>query len=157
MSDYICRLMQETELEEVNEFVHKAGDFAWSSLSIQESFLSSNDQSFVLIAEHDNAASKHPLLGYAVIQTVLDESHLLNIVIKKQEQGKGLGTYFLQQIIGLVKQENQASLLLEVRSSNSTAIKLYENLGFKRNAIRKNYYPALDGREDAWLYSLSLE
>ena len=83
MSAYSYRLMQEADVEEVIEFVQKAGDFSWSPQSIQESLLSHNDQSFVLIA-----ANKHSIIGYAVIQTVLDESHLLNIVIKKQDQGK---------------------------------------------------------------------
>ncbi|PCJ39493.1 MAG: ribosomal-protein-alanine N-acetyltransferase [SAR86 cluster bacterium] len=155
MSNYICRLMQEADLNEVIELVQQAGDFAWSPKNIQESVLSSNDKSFVLSAA---SGSKNTgiVLGYAVIHTVLDESHLLNIVIKKKAQGKGLGDYLLQQLIDFVKAQNQHLFLLEVRASNSKAIKLYENVGFKRNGIRKAYYPAETGREDAWLYSLSL-
>ena len=152
MSGYICRLMQQAELDEVIELAHKAGNFSWSPKIIQETFLSNINNSFVL-----GTIKESEVLGYAVIHKVLDESHLLNIVIKKQEQGKGLGTHFLQQLIDVVKQSNQDSLLLEVRSSNVKAIKLYEKFGFKRSDIRKAYYPTVEGREDAWLYSLSLE
>ena len=157
MSDYICRLMQQSELDEVAQLVKKAGDFAWSPLIIQLSFFSPNDNSFVLSTMNVGAINESAVLGYAVIHTVLDESHLLNIVIKKQNQSKGLGTNFLKQLINVVKQKNQKSLLLEVRSSNAKAIKLYEKFGFKRSGIRKAYYPIEKGREDAWLYSLSLD
>ena len=152
MSDYNCRLMLETELDDVVDLVQKAGDFAWSPQNIQESLLSINDQSFVL-----TTVTSSVVIGYSVIHTVLDESQLLNIVIKKQEQAKGLGWIFLQQLIELLKSQHQSSLLLEVRASNTKAIKLYEKFGFNRSGIRKAYYPLKNDREDAWLYSLSLE
>ena len=37
------------------------------------------------------------------------------------------------------------SITLEVREDNISAIKVYEKLGFKRKAIRKNYYDGVDG------------
>lgn len=151
MSDYISRLMLQTDLHEVIKLVQGTSDFAWTAQNIQQSYLSANDESFVL-AQADGAE----LLGYAVIHTVLDESQLLNIAIKKDKQGMGLGTLFLQQLIEHVRQRNQSILALEVRASNAPAISLYEKYGFKKNGTRKAYYKAVDGREDAWLYSLSL-
>ncbi len=151
MADYICRLMQETELNEVVELVQNASDFAWSPENIEGSFRSVNDQSFVLYS-----LSRNDVLAYAVIHTVLDESHLLNLVVDKKEQGKGLGSYFIKQLIKFLKNQNQHSLLLEVRASNAAAIKLYENIGFQLDGARKDYYPKGKGREDARLYSLSL-
>ena len=151
MSEYRCRLMQEAELDKVIELVQQAGKFAWTPQNIQQSFVSTHASSYVFCS-----VEKQKLLGYAVIHKVLDESHLLNIVIKKQEQAKGLGTAFLQQLISMLKQENLKSLMLEVRASNLAAIRLYEQLGFQRDGHRSAYYPSSNGREDAWLYSLSL-
>jgi ribosomal-protein-alanine N-acetyltransferase len=45
---------------------------------------------------------------------------------------------------------------LEVRPSNPGAIHLYENIGFRRVGLRKGYYQASPGREDAWVYKLTL-
>jgi len=45
----------------------------------------------------------------------------------------------------------------EVRPSNKLAIKLYEKLGFNEIGVRRNYYPAHQGREDALLLALSLD
>lgn len=152
MSDYNCRLMLETDLDDVVALVKKADDFAWSSQNIQESFYSINDKSFVL-----STTTNIEVLGYAVIHTVLGESQLLYIAIKKQQQAKGLGEQFLQQLIELLKSQQQSSLLLEVRASNAKAIRLYEKLGFNRSGIRKAYYPLGNAKEDACLYSLSLD
>jgi len=151
MSDYISRLMLESDLDEVIKLVQGASDFAWTPQNIQQSYLSDNDESFVF-----TLADEAELLGYAVIHTVLDESQLLNIAIRKDQQGRGLGILFLQQLIKHSRQHNQSSLALEVRASNAPAISLYEKYGFQKNGTRKAYYKAVSGREDAWLYSLSL-
>jgi ribosomal-protein-alanine N-acetyltransferase len=47
-------------------------------------------------------------------------------------------------------------MFLEVRPSNISAIVLYENIGFSEMAIRRGYYPAQNGREDAVLMGLAL-
>ena len=49
-----------------------------------------------------------------------------------------------------------ATLWLEVRASNATAIALYESLGFNEATIRRNYYPTTDGREDAIIMALPI-
>jgi [ribosomal protein S18]-alanine N-acetyltransferase len=49
-----------------------------------------------------------------------------------------------------------ATLLLEVRPSNSAAIQLYHSVGFNEIGVRKNYYPAPQGREDALMLALHL-
>jgi ribosomal-protein-alanine N-acetyltransferase len=47
-------------------------------------------------------------------------------------------------------------MFLEVRPSNISAIALYENMGFCEMAVRRGYYPAPNGREDAILMGLAL-
>jgi [ribosomal protein S18]-alanine N-acetyltransferase len=48
------------------------------------------------------------------------------------------------------------NMFLEVRASNQTAISLYESMGFCEMSIRRGYYPANSGREDAVLMGLAL-
>ena len=48
-------------------------------------------------------------------------------------------------------------VFLEVRPSNTVAIQLYESMGFERIGLRKGYYQAVGGREDALVYKLTLE
>ena len=48
------------------------------------------------------------------------------------------------------------TVFLEVRPSNTWAIALYEDMGFNEIGIRKGYYPAENGREDAIMLALQL-
>ena len=48
------------------------------------------------------------------------------------------------------------SLLLEVRPSNAEALRLYRQYGFEPIGIRRGYYPARRGREDAIVMRVSL-
>jgi ribosomal-protein-alanine N-acetyltransferase len=87
---------------------------------------------------------------------VLDEAHLLNLSIAKTYQKQGLGRTLLEHMVDIAKNNQMANMFLEVRQSNISAIALYEIMGFNEMAIRRNYYPATNGREDAVLMGLAL-
>lgn len=101
--------------------------------------------------EHDGQ-----LAGYAVLMLVLDEAHLLNISIAMEFQGLGLGRNLLEHVIYIARGHGAQMMFLEVRPSNKTAISLYESIGFNEFSVRKGYYPAAKGREDAILMGLAL-
>lgn len=145
------RLMQEQDLEAVIALVQEASEFAWTAKKILASLRSEHDSSY-LLCEQDSGQ----IVGYAVLHHVLDECHLLNIAILKKQQGKGLGRLLLKRLIDEVSGKSYRTMYLEVRASNQIAIRLYEGLGFIRGSVRRAYYPARNGREDALLYSLSL-
>ena len=92
------------------------------------------------------------LVGFAVMQTVLDESELLTIGIMPEFQGRGLGKSLLSAALSEVKKRGAKKCFLEVRVSNLPALSLYEKTGFKKNGIRKNYYAktAVLPAEDAY-------
>jgi ribosomal-protein-alanine N-acetyltransferase len=94
--------------------------------------------------------------GYAVMMSVLDEAHLLNISIAGERQGQGLGRALLNHLVDTARRHGATMMFLEVRPSNKNAIALYESMGFNEFSIRKGYYPAHNGREDAILMGLAL-
>lgn len=96
------------------------------------------------------------VIGYAVLMMVLDEAHLLNISIAKVYQGCGLGRRLLEHVIKVARGHKGHMMFLEVRPSNKSALRLYENMGFNEFSVRKGYYPAANGREDAILMGLAL-
>ena len=96
------------------------------------------------------------IIGYALLMMVLDEAHLLNLSVAKSHQKQGLGRYLLEHMLQIAQNHKAANMFLEVRPSNISAIALYENLGFCEMAVRRNYYPAHDGREDAVLMGLAI-
>ena len=75
--------------------------------------------------------------GFIHIQNGLDIIDLLNIIVKPEYQNQGIGSVLLKYIIE-IKQDKK--IMLEVRSKNINAIKLYQKYDFKIINIRKNYY-----------------
>lgn len=91
------------------------------------------------------------VIGYAVMMMAAGEAHLLNLGIAGDWQGRGMGRRFLLHLIRLAREYHADSMFLEVRPSNIAARRLYATEGFREIAVRKKYYPAEDGREDAIL------
>lgn len=91
------------------------------------------------------------VIGYSVMMMAAGEAHLLNLGIAGDWQGRGMGRRFLLHLIRLAREYHADSMFLEVRPSNIAARRLYATEGFREIAVRKKYYPAEDGREDAIL------
>lgn len=75
--------------------------------------------------------------GFIHIQNGLDIIDLLNIIVKPEYQNQGIGSVLLKYIID---NKQDKKIMLEVRSKNINAIKLYQKCDFKIINIRKNYY-----------------
>jgi len=102
-------------------------------------------------------AVANEIVGYAVMMPALDEVQLLDIGIAKTMQRTGLGKKLLQDMLMLARNQKFIRMLLEVRSSNAAAIALYRKVGFTDIGLRRGYYPAAHGREDAIVMEYKLE
>lgn len=94
--------------------------------------------------------------AYGLISIGANEAHILNICVAPALQGRGLGKKMLRKLLDTAEQKSVDSVFLEVRASNEVAIQLYEQEGFNRIGIRKDYYPATDGKEDALVFARAL-
>ena len=96
------------------------------------------------------------LIGYAIVMTALDEAHLLNFAVASQWQRYGVGSAFLRFLVDRATNAKLDVIYLEVRPSNAAGLRLYERFGFKQLGVRKDYYPAMTGREDALFLGLNI-
>ncbi|MDA8272758.1 MAG: ribosomal protein S18-alanine N-acetyltransferase [Deltaproteobacteria bacterium] len=90
---------------------------------------------------------KSKIIAFFIFYTVLDEMHILDITVAKNEQSKGIGTFMLNYILKKYIDLGIKYFYLEVRVSNARAINLYKKFGFKIFMLRKGYYG--DNKEDA--------
>ena len=97
------------------------------------------------------------LVGYFVAMAGVDELHLLNITVAPALQGQGYGSLLLHRVQALARRLQLPRLLLEVRGSNERARGLYLRRGFADVGLRRGYYPATQGREDALVMSLAVD
>lgn len=96
------------------------------------------------------------LVGYFILMTGAGEAHLLNLSIAAPWQRRGHGSTLLREAAELAVKQGAATLFLEVRPSNLAAQSLYKRFGFQKIAVRRDYYPAHGGREDALVLRLPL-
>ena len=100
----------------------------WSKNALAESLDNESIKSFVL--EDDNE-----VVAFASY-LVADDAELVFIVTDKTKLRKGYGKILLQETLNTLN----LPCVLEVRESNSPAIKLYESFGFELLGKRKNFY-----------------
>ena len=96
------------------------------------------------------------LLGYFILMAAANEAHLLNLSVAARHQRSGHGRTLLREAIDIARRRAARSVFLEVRPSNYAAQVLYTRSGFRRIAVRRGYYPAHSGREDALVYTVAL-
>jgi [ribosomal protein S18]-alanine N-acetyltransferase len=94
--------------------------------------------------------------GYGIMSQGAGEAHILNICIRDDLRSGGIGRRLMTLLLERARAAAMQDVFLEVRPSNPVAIGLYESLGFLRVGVRKGYYQATGGREDAWVYKLPL-
>lgn len=143
------RVMLDEDLAEVHAIEKSANRFPWSVKNFSDS-LDAGHYAWVFCDPYD------AIIGFAIVQLVLDEAHLLNICVRPDMQRQGYGRRILEHIIDYTKSRSAVLLVLEVRLSNHRAQQLYEQFGFNEMTIRRGYYPAEQGREDAILMGLDL-
>lgn len=85
------------------------------------------------------------LVGYLVLSRYDTVWHLMNVAVEPARQHQGIGRALLEEMIDRTGAEEQYTL--EVRTSNTPAIRLYESLGFRSAGKRARYYR--DTGEDA--------
>jgi len=143
------REMKVTDIDDVIKIEQEANHFPWSRKNIEDC-LKAHNNAWVFVN------NLNEIIAYTIVQKVVDEAHLLNICVKPSEQGQGLGRKVLNHVIDFSESISSVLILLEVRSSNQRAQSLYLQAGFNEMSVRKNYYPAKEGREDAVLMGLDL-
>lgn len=110
----------------------------WSENAIRESMDAGT--TFYVARINDTVA------GYMGISKIAGEGYVTNIAVLPEYRRLGIGKKILQYAIDNSKDELEF-ISLEVRSSNTAAISLYEKLGFESVGIRKRFY--INPTEDA--------
>ncbi|WP_371230846.1 ribosomal protein S18-alanine N-acetyltransferase [Pseudomonas sp. QE6] len=148
MSDAVSfRLMTEADLDAVLKIEYAAFSHPWTRGIFADAL---NSYECWVMFEGTQQ------VGHGVIQLILDEAHLLNITVKPESQGRGLGLTLLEHLMKRAHERGAVECFLEVRESNQPAYRLYERYGFNEVGRRRGYYPAVGGREDALVMACTL-
>ena len=95
------------------------------------------------------------IAGYSISTLVYDEIHVFKIAVASCHRRKGVAVELLSDTFSFYEKMGALSVVLEVRTTNTPAITLYEKLGFEILRTRRNYYGR--GKGDAYVMGLALE
>ncbi|MBQ3156059.1 MAG: ribosomal protein S18-alanine N-acetyltransferase [Clostridia bacterium] len=139
-SEYSIRRMTTADVDGVAAVEAATFPTPWS----RDAFASEmkNVAARYLVAEKEGR-----VIGYAGAWIILDESHITNIAVLKDERGQGIGRALTEGLMQYLSNLGAAYATLEVRKSNEVAQNLYKSLGFIKLGVRKRYYE--DNGEDA--------
>lgn len=145
----ILRDMTEADLDAVLRIERGVHTHPWTPGNFSDA-LRSKYQCKVYESETDG------MLGFAVMMLAVDEAELLDIAIDSRHQRHGWGGRLLGELFALARRHEMYRMVLEVRASNLAAIRFYRKAGFADIGLRRDYYQAQNGREDAILMGREL-
>jgi len=87
------------------------------------------------------------IVGFAGVNALDEDAHLMNIAVRRDMQGRGIGRELIVSAMERAAGLGARRITLEVRPGNAVAIALYESLGLRSVGVRPGYY--LDTGEDA--------
>ncbi len=126
------------------------GQEGWTAGAIGDVLLGSGG--FIVASNNKEAAT-----GFALFRQTVDEAELITLAVDPDYQRRGIAQRLLASAIKYLSERECASIFLEVRADNMPARTLYENNGFVRAGLRKNYYKTSNGeRLDAVIFKLGL-
>ena len=89
------------------------------------------------------------IIGFGGCWISFEEAQVTNIALTAVQRGRGLGKALMTRLMCAAAVRGAARMTLEVRPSNASARRLYEELGCAPIGVRKKYYQ--DNDEDAIL------
>ena len=97
------------------------------------------------------------MAGYGIMSLGAGEAHILNICVRAEFRRLGIARALMTYLLSRARSAGMREAFLEVRPSNTIAAHLYATLGFEKVGMRRGYYQAVGGREDAAVLRLNLD
>ena len=148
MADVVVRQATEKDVDDIYEIEHLCFPDPWSRDALMYELVE-NPRAFYIVAELDGQ-----VVGYAGLWWIGDEGHITNVAVRPGFRNRKIGEGIVDVMLEFTSEEGIAHHTLEVRRSNTPAIKLYEKAGFSVEGVRRGYY--LNTGEDAlimWRHS----
>lgn len=145
----VIRDMRQHDVPRIAAIEREAYEFPWSPGIFRDCLLAGYTG---LVEEY-----RGEVIAYAIMSVAAGEAHLLNLCVVASCRRAGHARKLLDAIIARAQQADAERMHLEVRPSNAAALALYASYGFERVGVRRHYYRARTGSEDAVLLSRWLD
>lgn len=125
IDDVSIRFMEKKDIEQILLIEQRSFPAPWTSKAYYSELQNKFARYFVLL-------DQERVIGYAGMWLFAGESHITTIAVHPDYRSCGYGRMLMMTLIEYSKKHNADTMVLEVRVSNSAAIRLYDSLGFKK-------------------------
>ena len=139
-AEIIFRKMTPADADEVSEIEIKSFAMPWKRDTFYE--VVQRENTVYIVGEIDEK-----IIAYAGAWLAFNEAEVMSVAVLPEYRGRGFGTKLFGELLKNCVENGANAVTLEVRPSNTAAIKLYESFGLKSVGRRKKYY--IDNGEDA--------
>jgi ribosomal-protein-alanine N-acetyltransferase len=146
------RPMKKTDIDEVYAIELLAHRAPWSHEILGDCVLVGYDCRVLEIQQ----SHQPKLVSYIISRYYANYCHVLNLCVDPEYQGRGYGKFLLQNLLDSLINGPCTAIILEVRPSNTPALRLYQKMGFHQIGIKEKYYSDDFGMEDAVLLEKKL-
>lgn len=129
----IIENMEKKHLSGVLKIEESCFTHPWSKESFESELRKAESYKFVALENGE-------VIGFAILDIVLDEGNLLDIAVDRNHRRKGVARALFEKMLEKAQEKELSFITLEVRISSTPAIALYEAMGFEKVGVRKNYY-----------------
>lgn len=138
----VIRTMCPADIAAVAEIEERAFSQPWS----RQGFLDALqlEGTIFLVAEENER-----ILGYIGMYSAFEEGEITNVAVDASARCRGIGGMLISEAKNKARQRGLSRIVLEVRVSNESAIRLYEKNGFVNRGLRKGFYDF--PKEDAYI------
>jgi ribosomal-protein-alanine N-acetyltransferase len=144
---FAVRSMSAADLDQVLAIEESSFPRPWTRGHFRHELDSQHSMPLVAVAADGTVA------GYLCATLLLDEAEILDVAVRSDLRGRGVGRLLLDHVVELCRINRVNYIHLEVRRSNLSAIGLYERFGFLRTGERRRYY---ENGDDAILMQLNI-
>jgi ribosomal-protein-alanine N-acetyltransferase len=142
------RPMRASDVAEVVAIERSAYQFPWSEGIFRDCLRVGYICRVVMVSRQ--------IAAYGVMSVGAGEAHILNLCVSTAFRCRGIGRRLLGYLVERASAAGMGEAFLEVRPSNTAAIRLYLAMGFEQVGTRRGYYQAIGGREDAAVLKIAL-
>ena len=145
MNNLFFEKMNQSHISAIAEIERQCFSKPWSENAIDAEL--ENESAYFYVAKLNGEA-----VGYIGMHCAADECYIANVGVLKKYRNMGVGSALVKYAADTAQRMNMSFISLEVRPSNTTAVRIYERLGFERVGLRKNFYS--DPKEDGAIMTM---
>lgn len=144
----VTRALTVADIPDVLAIEESVYDFPWPRRAFEHCVR----RGYHCVLACEQGPSEEEVCGYAVMDVQPAQVHICNVSVSTAHQGQGVGQFLMRTLMCHARMCGAAHAYLEVRPSNHAARAFYDHLGFRQVGLKRDYYRAQVGVEDAYVY-----